>query len=99
MVQHQMLDAMDEEHPLGVVIHPGVQRQIQQHQPGPEQEAARPGHMVHTLAAHEQHDRHHEGSDQRGRELPGYEPFKTIHAGHPKDTGKDKGGDLRQPVR
>ncbi|KAG0930172.1 hypothetical protein G6F31_017110 [Rhizopus arrhizus] len=99
MVQHQMLDAVDEKHALGVVVHPRMHRQVQQHQARPEEDAARTRHMVNPLAAHEQHDRHHEGSDQRGRELPGYEPFKTIHTGHPEDIGEDGTGAMRHPRR
>ncbi|MNN95028.1 hypothetical protein D3C81_2137690 [compost metagenome] len=86
-----MLDAVDEEHALGVVVQPGVQRQVKQHHPRPEQDLARARHMVDPPAAHEQHDGDQEGSHQRGRKLPGYEPFETIHAGHPKNDGERQG--------
>ena len=75
--------------------------QVQQHHARPEQHAARARDVMHALAAHEQHDGHQEGGHQRGRELPGYEPFETVHAGHPEnaDGGVAGSGRNTQPGR
>src|SRR5690606_21674225 len=79
MMQHQMLQAMYEEHALGVVIDTRVQRQVKKSHAYPETELAGKTDPMDAAAPQKEPDARKKHQQQRRGELPGRQPINDYH--------------------